>query len=116
MPFLSIEPLLENLGDIDLTNMAWVIVGGESGYGARPLKREWVRNIRSLCRKFKVPFFFKQWGGVRKCDTGRVLDGRTYDEFPSNIPQRTPPEREVRMNAITQIEFQIPTALGQVAW
>jgi protein gp37 len=81
--FLSVEPLLEDLGQIDLTGMNWVIVGGESGHGARPLKPDWVRNIREQCANDGVAFFFKQWGGVRKKDTGRTLDGRTYDAFPS---------------------------------
>jgi protein gp37 len=80
--FLSIEPLLEDLGEFDLAGVDWVIVGGESGRGARPLRKQWVRNIRKQCRSAKVPFFFKQWGGVRKNLNGRTLDGRTYDEFP----------------------------------
>lgn len=80
--FLSIEPLLEGLGTIDLDRIDWVIVGGESGPGARLMKRSWVVNIRSQCRKAKVPFFFKQWGGIRKSEAGRVLDGRTYDDLP----------------------------------
>ncbi|HXD00122.1 MAG TPA: phage Gp37/Gp68 family protein [Verrucomicrobiae bacterium] len=80
--FLSIEPLLEELGDFDLSDIQWVIVGGESGPGARPMLREWVRAIRKQCKEAEVPFFFKQWGGVRKSEAGRQLDGRTYDEFP----------------------------------
>ena len=80
--FLSIEPLLEDLGKFDLCGIQWVIVGGESGPGARPMLREWVRDIRDLCGKADVPFFFKQWGGVRKKQAGRRLDGKTYDEFP----------------------------------
>ncbi len=90
--FLSIEPLLEDLGEIDLTGIAWVIVGGESGPGARPMKREWVVSIRKQCREQKVPFFFKQWGGVRKSKNGRLLDQRTYDEYPpiaaAPVPER----------------------------
>ena len=81
--FLSIEPLLEDLGRLDLAGIHWVIVGGESGPGARPMKREWVLSIKRQCRHFNVPFFFKQWGGVRKSRTGRELDGATYDEMPS---------------------------------
>jgi protein gp37 len=84
--FLSVEPLLEDLGDIDLTGISWVIVGGESGPGARPMKEEWVRSIRDQCRKAKVPFFFKQWGGTRKSLTGRELDGRTHDDMPPASP------------------------------
>ena len=80
--FLSIEPLLEDLGGINLDQINWVIVGGESGVGARPMEKGWVRSIRRQCREARVPFFFKQWGGVRKNEAGRVLDGRTYDEFP----------------------------------
>jgi protein gp37 len=82
MAFLSIEPLLEDLGDFDLSGIDWVIVGGESGAGARPMKPEWVTRIRQQCSRAKVPFFFKQWGGVRKSTTGRELDGRTFDEMP----------------------------------
>jgi protein gp37 len=80
--FLSIEPLLESLGRINLVGINWVIVGGESGPGARPMEKDWVRSIRRQCRQARVPFFFKQWGGVRKSEAGRLLDGRTYDEFP----------------------------------
>lgn len=80
--FLSVEPLLEDLGRFNLRGIDWVIVGGESGPGARPIREEWVLSIRELCRTSKVPFFFKQWGGVRKSETGRELDGQFYDEFP----------------------------------
>lgn len=81
--FLSVEPLLEDLGELDLCGIHWVIVGGESGPGARPMAEGWVRSIRSQCWAYRVPFFFKQWGGVRKSKTGRSLDGKTYDEFPA---------------------------------
>lgn len=80
--FLSLEPLIGPLPNLTLEGIHWVIVGGESGPRARPMKREWVVEIRRKCRAAKVPFFFKQWGGVRKDLTGRELDGRTYDEFP----------------------------------
>jgi protein gp37 len=80
--FLSIEPLLEDLGSIDLTGIDWVIVGGESGPGARPMDPSWVESILDQCQAAHVPFFFKQWGGVQKKKTGRMLNGRTYDEFP----------------------------------
>jgi protein gp37 len=80
--FLSVEPLLEDLGEINLDAISWVIVGGESGPGARPLSKEWVLNIKRQCRAHGVPFFFKQWGGVRKSKAGRLLNGRTYDEYP----------------------------------
>jgi protein gp37 len=90
--FLSVEPLLEDLGEVDLSGISWVIVGGESGPGARPMKREWVVSIRKQCREQGVPFFFKQWGGVRKAKSGRLLDGRTYDEYPERV-SRTVPDR-----------------------
>jgi protein gp37 len=72
--FLSVEPLLEDLGSLDLSGIHWVIVGGESGFGARTMEREWVISVRHECRKQGVPFFFKQWGGVRKSKNGRTLD------------------------------------------
>jgi protein gp37 len=81
--FLSCEPLIGPLSSIDLTSIQWVIVGGESGPFARPMRTEWVREIFRACRKADVPFFFKQWGGVRKDLTGRKLGGRTYDEMPA---------------------------------
>lgn len=80
--FLSCEPLIGSLAGIDLTGIHWVIVGGESGPNARPMNIQWVREIFRACRREKVPFFFKQWGGVRKHTTGRSLGGRTYDEMP----------------------------------
>jgi protein gp37 len=80
--FLSVEPLLEDLGKINLCDISWVIVGGESGAGARPMHPDWVRSIRIQCGHSGAAFFFKQWGGVRKSETGRTLDGLTYDEFP----------------------------------
>ena len=83
--FLSVEPLLEYLGEFELSEISWVIVGGESGPGARPMKKEWVVSIRDQCRDSGVPFFFKQWGGVRKIRNGRLLDGRTYDEYPNRV-------------------------------
>jgi protein gp37 len=82
--FLSIEPLLEDLGTLDLTGIGWVIVGGESGLGARPMRPDWVRSIRDQCVAAGVPFFFKQWGGVLKKKAGRELDGRTWDELPKS--------------------------------
>lgn len=80
--FLSLEPLLGPLSDLEVGGIDWVIVGGESGPGARPMEKAWVRDIRCQCRGASVPFFFKQWGGVQKSKTGRLLDGRTYDEMP----------------------------------
>lgn len=81
--FLSCEPLLGPLDGLDLRGVNWVIVGGESGPGARPMKQEWVMSILQQCRETGVPFFFKQWGGVQKHRTGRLLHGRTYDEMPA---------------------------------
>jgi protein gp37 len=89
--FLSVEPLLEDLGRISLNGIHWVIVGGESGYGARPLKKEWVTSIRDQCTEYEIPFFFKQWGGVRKKRNGRDLDGQTYDGFPARMENPVSP-------------------------
>jgi protein gp37 len=83
--FLSVEPLLEDVGQLPLEGISWVIVGGESGPGARPMKEDWVISIREQCAAARVPFFFKQWGGVRKKSTGRMLQGRTHDGFPKRI-------------------------------
>jgi protein gp37 len=83
--FLSIEPLLEDLGEINLAGIHWVIVGGESGHGARPMHEDWVLSIRDQCASASVPFFFKQWGGVHKSKTGRHLDGKTYDALPRRV-------------------------------
>ncbi|MEQ1906487.1 MAG: phage Gp37/Gp68 family protein [Pirellulaceae bacterium] len=80
--FLSVEPLLEDLGKIKLEGIDWVIVGGESGPGARPMDEEWVLSIQKQCRQSRIPFFFKQWGGIRKKENGRMLKGRTHDELP----------------------------------
>lgn len=81
--FLSIEPILGPIHELDLERIGWVIVGGESGPGARPMLEEWVIEIRDQCRRAGVPFFFKQWGGVNKKKTGRELQGRTWDEMPA---------------------------------
>lgn len=80
--FLSLEPLLGPLHDLDLGGIDWVIVGGESGPGARPVDPTWVVDLRDQCRAARVPFFFKQWGGPNKKKTGRLLEGRTWDEMP----------------------------------
>ncbi len=81
--FVSFEPLLSSVAEADLTEIQWAIVGGESGPRARPMKREWVSEIRTACREAGTAFFFKQWGGINKTRTGRKLDGRTWDEFPA---------------------------------
>jgi len=92
--FLSIEPLLEGLGDdLDLTGIDWVIVGGESGPGARPMSETWVTRIQKQCRDQGVSFFFKQWGGVQKSKAGRLLNGRTYDDMPDRIAAVMPPRK-----------------------
>jgi protein gp37 len=80
--FLSLEPLLGPLPHLDLDTIDWVIVGGESGPGARPMQKEWVVDIRDQCLQADIPFFFKQWGGFNKKRNGRVLQGRTWDEMP----------------------------------
>lgn len=81
--FLSIEPMLGSMSDMDLDGIHWVIVGGESGPGARPMEREWVIDVRDQCLTAGVPFFFKQWGGKNKKRAGRKLEGRTWDEMPA---------------------------------
>ncbi len=86
--FISFEPLLGPIPDIDLKGIDWVIVGGESGPGARPMRPEWAIDIRDRCLEAEVPFFFKQWGGVNKKKTGRILEGRTWNQIPNtlNVP------------------------------
>src|SRR5579872_2765949 len=88
--FLSIEPLLEHLETIGLAGISWVIVGGESGWGARPMDPAWVISIRNQCRAANVLFFFKQWGGAQKSKYGRHLDGRTYDDIPQRSARSAP--------------------------
>jgi len=90
--FVSFEPLIGPLGNLDLSGIDWGIVGGESGPGARPMRPEWVRDIRDQCRSQGVAFFFKQWGGVNKKKAGRTLDGRIWGELPeaSNLPVALP--------------------------
>ena len=86
--FLSLEPLLGPLGRLDLTAIDWVIVGGESGPSARPMGAAWVRAIRDECLRQGVPFFFKQWGGLRPKSGGRALDDREWNEFPARSPSQ----------------------------
>ena len=100
---LSIEPLLEDLGRIDLAGIHWVIVGGESGPKARPVDPEWVRSLRDQCDAAGVPFFFKQWGGVRKGRHGRELDGQTYDAYP---PRRAAPAPDVLTRVARRQRFE----------
>jgi len=85
--FVSFEPLLGSLGELDLTEISWAIVGGESGPNHRPVDGEWIREIRDQCIEQNVSFFFKQWGGPTPRSGGRILDGRTWDEYPGS---RTP--------------------------
>lgn len=90
--FLSLEPLLSPMPSLPLDGISWVIVGGESGPGCRPMRVEWVREIRDQCVKAHVPFFFKQWGGSRKDVAGRLLDGRFWNQMPSRLA--TPGRRQ----------------------
>jgi protein gp37 len=101
--FLSVEPLIEDLGEVNLEGIDWVIVGGESGAGARPMREEWVVSVRDQCASAGVRFFFKQWGGVRKAKTGRLLHGRTYDEIPDRLPASVM-EPSKRREAVAEIE------------
>jgi protein gp37 len=100
--FLSVEPLLEDLGEINLEGIHWVIVGGESGRGARPMEESWVIRIREQCETAKVPFFFKQWGGVRKSEAGRKLEGRTFDDMPERSVHPIAPHL-ARMEMIAEV-------------
>jgi protein gp37 len=100
--FLSIEPLLEDLGKVDFHRIDWVIVGGESGPRARPIKEKWVRSLRDQCQDAGVAFFFKQWGGVQKSKTGRNLDGRTHDDFPAR-DNKPVPDAATRVSLRTKV-------------
>ncbi|MGE3062974.1 MAG: DUF5131 family protein [bacterium] len=82
LKFISFEPLLGPIGRVSLSGIDWVIVGGESGAGARPIKEEWVLKLRDLCENKGIPFFFKQWGGFNKHKTGKLLEGKVYNEYP----------------------------------
>ncbi len=107
--FLSVEPLLEDLGTLDLVGIDWVIVGGESGPGARPMDHAWVESIRDQCSRARIPFFFKQWGGVLKKRTGRLLNGRTYDEFPkAAFGQACIPDRAERVRLAATLMRETP--------
>ena len=86
--FISFEPLLGPIGDVDLTGIAWAIVGGESGPRARPMQAEWATEIRDICKRDGVAFFFKQWGGARPKSGGRLLDGEEWNGFPTHIVPR----------------------------
>jgi protein gp37 len=101
--WLSVEPLLEDLGVLDLTGIDWVVVGGESGPRARPIDPEWVLSLRDQCQRAGVPFFFKQWGGRNKKANGRTLDGRTYDEYPPRVAA-APPGRKARLALVEAVQ------------
>lgn len=111
--FLSVEPLLEDIGTLPLKGISWVIVGGESGPRARPMKEAWVLSIQEQCEAEGVPFFFKQWGGVRKKVAGRKLQGRTYNGFPNRVQYPTLPTL-LRLKHALEIEsgelIQVGTA------
>ena len=81
--FVSFEPLLGSVGEVNLDGIDWAIIGGESGFGFRPVKKEWIVEIKRQCRKQKVKVFFKQWGGIRPKSGGRMINGRTYEEYPA---------------------------------
>jgi protein gp37 len=114
--FLSIEPLLEDLGEINLEGIHWVIVGGESGPGARPMEECWVLSIKRQCDSARVPFFFKQWGGVQKSKAGRLLRGKTYDTMPDR-ESHSVPASVARKNMIADLRASVdedkPIALFQ---
>ena len=101
--FLSIEPLLEDIGTINLNGIDWVIVGGESGAGARKMEEAWVLNLQKQCRDFDVDFFFKQWGGVRKSKAGRTLQGHTFNAMPAR-PLQPIPSRQIRLTMIESVK------------
>jgi protein gp37 len=111
--FLSIEPLLEDLGTINLRGIHWVIVGGESGPGARPMQRDWVESVRRQCYDAGVPFFFKQWGGVQKKRRGRLLDGHIYNGMPvrPSVPSPDPGGRR----SITEELLRLATAWNRAS-
>jgi protein gp37 len=110
---LSAEPLLEDLGTVNLDGIHWVIVGGESGHGARPMERAWVVSVRDQCAAAGVPFFFKQWGGVRKSRLGRELDGRTYDGVPARTAAAVA-EPGRRLALIAEVERGWRETFGEV--
>lgn len=119
MKFLSIEPLLEDVGFINLLDIDWVIVGGESGRGARPIQESWVDSLLQQCRSADVPFFFKQWGGVQKKKNGRKLHGRTHNEFPQTSLGEIPDTKSRRSLAeklqakfLTYDSYKQKTSLG----
>ena len=114
--FLSVEPLLEDVGTLDLRGIDWVIVGGESGPGARPIEKAWVISLRDQCKRAAVPFFFKQWGGTRKSRAGRRLNGRTYDEYPARTNHPVlPPDDCLTLAARLEAPFTKPRLIHCIA-
>jgi protein gp37 len=111
--FLSIEPLLEDLGEVNLEGIHWVIVGGESGNGARTMKLDWVLSLLRQCDSANIPFFFKQWGGVRKSRTGRLLNNRTHDDFPETV-RASIPTRAARDQICADLAAHFPTILRPI--
>ena len=107
--FLSVEPLLEELGEIDLSGIHWVIVGGESGLGYRKMNKDWVDSILRQCDELGVPFFFKQWGGFPKGKEGRILNSRTYDYMPQQILNPIPPRAD-------RLKIMNDMIINQVDW
>lgn len=103
--FLSIEPLLEDIGKINLSKINWVIVGGESGPGSRPIEEDWVVSIKDQCQSLEIPFFFKQWGGVHKKENGRRLQRKLYDEFPLLKMNKVPSKQVASSKAETAFAF-----------
>ena len=118
MRFLSIEPLIGPVGGLNLDNIDWVIIGGESGPGYREVKEEWITNIIKQCKRQKVSVFFKQWGGIRPKSGGRTIKGRTYDEFPAvgkihNILKEVEyTEKEFARFCISQMKHKKSTLVG----
>lgn len=114
MRFLSVEPLLEDLGEISLEGIDWVIVGGESGHGARQMEKAWVVNIQRQCEAARIPFFFKQWGGVQKSKAGRLLNGKTFDAMPARSTAMMP-ARSIRMGMVSRVNAWTDSASDALA-
>ncbi len=110
--FISFEPLIGDVGQINLDGIDWVIIGGESGYGFRPVKKDWIKNIVKQCKEQNVAVFFKQWGGIRPKSGGRELDGKTFDEYPQiQVSEQTKSDELALKKKIDQITKQEQTML-----
>jgi len=114
--FLSLEPLLGPLPRLPLSGIHWVIVGGESGPGCRPMDLAWVTDIRDQCLRAEVPFFFKQWGGTNKKMTGRLLDSRTWDEMPLAIAGRPRWSIFIERSETPRRSFRYPSQSDAEVW